>query len=162
MKPVNFSWCASVISAALAFQLGGFILFLAQLPVYQDWGRLAEGLYIDSLQALAFLAFGVVCRILSLGLLRSKVSAPRVVLADLAVIVLAIAAVAAVAIPLDSSGAALFSIFFWVVWGIPGAVVLSGLSLAVERYSWLRILLIVVLVVNAALLLLGLAFQIAV
>jgi hypothetical protein len=153
------SWYASVVSAALAYHLGGFVLFVTKVPGYAGWSQLSESLYVDSLQALAFVALGAICRMLSSSVLRSRTPASRVVLGDICVVLLAAVGVAAIALPLDASGAGLFSILVILFWGLPATAVLSAFSLLVERYRWLRILLTVTLVLNAALLLVGLAYQ---
>src|SRR3954447_25009515 len=113
------SWYAGVVSAALAYHLAGFSLLLVRLPRHGGWVRLAENLYTDSLQALAFLALGVVCRMLTITAYRSIDVPSRVVLGDMCVVLLAFAVVAAIAIPLDTSGAALFGILVSLAWGLP-------------------------------------------
>ena len=160
--PATSSWYASVVSAALAYHLGGFALLLIRLPGYGKWSVLAENLYIDSLQALAFVALGALCRTLTIAVLRSLGSASRVVVSDICVVLFAFVGVAAIAIPIDSSGAALFGVLVGLTWGLPAVVLLSVLSIIVERYPWLQVLLAVALFLDASLLLMGLAFQLAV
>lgn len=156
---ITTSWYASVASAALAYHFGGFILFLIRLPGYETWSLLAENLYIDSLQALAFVALGAVCRILSSAVRRSLGVASRVVIGDVCVVLLAVAGLAAVTVPLDSSGAAFLAILLFLIWGLPAAGLLSAFSVLVERHFWLQVLLAGLVVLNSTALLVGLALK---
>ncbi|TFD88004.1 hypothetical protein E3T61_12835 [Cryobacterium lactosi] len=144
------------MSAALSYHLGGFILMVLQLSGRGEWSRF-PWIYLDVVQALAFLALGAVCRILSSSVFRSSDSASRVVWGDLGVVVLAIAGASAIALPLDSSGAFLLALILIVPWALPFAALLSGLSILAQRYVWLQIVLTAVLLINVALLLVGLA-----
>lgn len=160
--PTTASWYASVVSAALAYHLGGFILFAIGLPRYGGWAPLAENLYIDSLQALGLFAIGGVCRILSSAVLRWLNVASRLVIGDICVVLLAVAAIAAIAVPLDSSGAAGLAIVLFLLWGLPGVALLSAFSVLVARHFWLQVLLAGLVVLNSIALLVGLALKLAV
>ena len=158
---ITSSWYASVASAALAYHFGGFMLFLLRLPGYGNWSLLTENLYIDSLQALAVVVIGAVCRMLSSAVLRWLKVASRVVIGDICVVLLAVAAIAAIAVPLDSSGAAGLAIVLFLVWGLPGVALLSAFSVLVARYFWLQVLLAGLVVLNSIALLVGLALKLA-
>lgn len=159
---ITSSWYASVASAALAYHFGGFILFLIRLPRYETWSLLAENLYIDSVQALALVALGAVCRILSSVVRRLLGGSFRVVFGDVCVVLLAVAGLAVVAVPLDSSGAAGLALLFFLIWGLPAVGLLSAFSVLVERHSWLQVLLAGLVALNSIALLVGLAVKLAV
>ena len=159
--PITASWYASVVSAALAYHLGGFLLVIIGLSRYGGWGQVAENLYINSLQALAVVVIGAVCRMLSSAVLRWLKVASRVVIGDICVVLLAVAAIAAIAVPLDSSGAAGLAIVLFLVWGLPGVALLSAFSVLVARYFWLQVLLAGLVVLNSTALLVGLALKLA-
>ena len=154
------SWYFSVVSAALAFHFGAFMIFLIWIPAVGGGSRVPDNyFYADSAHALAFLAFGAVCRILSSSVLRTRDSASRVVLGDLCVLLLAVVVIAAIVLPLDSAKVGVFAIMVILLWGIPFTAAVSGLSLLVEQYVWVRIVLTVVLVVHVASYIVGLAFK---
>ena len=153
---------ASVVSAALAYHFGAFVVFLIRIPAVGGGSRVPDNyFYLDSAHALAFLALGAVCRILSSSVLRKRDSASRVVLGDLCVMLLAVAVVAAIVLPLDSAGVGIFAIMVILFWGLPFTALVSGLSLLVAQYAWLQILLTVVLMVHVAMYIVGLALLMA-
>ncbi len=94
-------------------------------------------------------------------MLRSSTSASRVVLGDLGVVVLAIAVLAAISIPSDTSGAVFLGIMVLFLLGVPVTAALSGMSVLVEQYRWLQIVVTVTLVLNAGVVVVGLGLQIA-
>jgi len=156
------SWYLSVVSAALAYHFGAFVIFLVKIPALGGGSRVPDNyFFVDSAHAFAFLALGAVCRILSSSVLRKSDSGTRVVLGDLCVFLLAVAIVAAIVLPLDSAKVGVFAIMVILFWGLPFTALVSGLSLIAKQYAWLQILLTAVLIVHVALYVVGLALMIA-
>lgn len=138
-------------SGALAGALTYHAAFLLIL-IAQEWRHPGGPLpYGAPGQALAVMSIVAVSRVIVARVRRSASAASRAIGGDLVVLFLVLAIIALVALPRDSSGAVLFAFITMTPVSIALVTLVSALSLLVQRSRTLRIVLAIVVVIDAVL-----------
>lgn len=132
---------SSAIAAALAYHLGAVILAVVNLVRYPP-KSIIGALDVDvAAPSLAAFAGAFMVRLTMTRLLPPNTSAAATIKRDLCVFATVLIVSAAIALPMDRSGAAGYSLVVLALIGIPSVAVLSALSVLYERSRVTRLLL---------------------
>lgn len=141
-------WYESAICAALSYHASALAISASQALRYEapTLSSFLDSLNGDTCLGIAVLAF--VLRVLSHEAFSRARKRPAQPIIDSVLFLLVMALVSAIAIPLDETGAASFSLLVYGGFGIPVVLFTSWLSLATAKIRWLKYVLLLLIAGN--------------